>query len=135
MTLTVAEIETKLQAIEGRMDAVERKPAVLTGMLPAAIKKILQLISALQSQSIKFSLIRGYDAGSSTDGFHTWGCAVDIECLDYTKLRQVAGPLGFTWTDSICTHSGHLELIAGLKISDFKTYRVNGDLKLIDAKY
>ena len=132
MTLTVAEIETKLQAIEGRMNAVERKPAVLTGMLPIAIKAILQLINVLQGQGMKFSLVRGYDANSSKDGFHYWGCAVDIECADYAKLRQIAGPLGFTWTDSICTYPGHLEFIDVRKIKEFKGYKVDGDLKLVE---
>ena len=132
MPLTIDEIDQRMQTIETRMDQVDRRPAELTGMLPFVIRKIVQLGKDLQAQGVKFSLVRGYDAESSKDGFHYWGCGVDIECTDYVQLRKAAKSIGFTWTDVKCSHSGHLEFTNELTIKDFQTFRVNGDLKLVE---
>jgi hypothetical protein len=130
MALTTAEMETKILTIESRLNQIYKQPDGLIGLLPAVIVKIAELFKAIQI--LKPIIVRGYDSYAPKDSYHYWGCVVDIECTDYVQLRKAAKLIGFTWTDVKCPHSGHLEFTNELTIKDFQTFRVNGDLKLVE---
>ncbi len=130
MALTTSEMEEKVLAVEAKLNKIYKQPDGLTGLLPAAIIKISELFKAILA--LKPVIVRGYDSSASKDSYHYWGCAIDVTCADYTELRKAAGLLGFTWTDAKCIHPGHLELTNKLTIGNFQTFRVNGELKMVE---
>lgn len=130
MALTTAEIENKVATLEARLDKIYKQPDGLTGLLPAVITKIAELFKTIAI--LDPVITRGYDSYAPKDSFHYWGCAGDITCSDYVELRKAAGLLGFTSADPQCAHPGHLEFTNKLTMKDFETYRVNGELRLVD---
>lgn len=95
-----------------------------TGMLPAAIAQFEQLMEA--AADLHPQVIRGYDCQAGRDNFFYWGCAAQITCDDMAHLRIQADALGLAWLND----NGELAYTKGLTISDFQTFRVNGDLEL-----
>ena len=101
-----------------------------TGMLPAAIKKFEELLTA--AAALSPAIVRGYDVTAGKDSFFYWGaaCRITVAPDDMDDLRAAAEALGITWL----TDDGDMAYTNGLTIDDFKTYWVNGDLELIPEK-
>ena len=122
-----------------------------TGMLPAAIAKFEELLKALggetapsepirtdceacslkKSETLKAApflapqILKGYDASQGKDSLFSWGVACRIRHADMKELRSKAEALGIIWLSD----DGDMAYTGGLKIADFKTFRVGGDLK------
>lgn len=123
-----------------------------TGMLPAAIEKFEELLKAVP----KSRVVRGFHGAAGYDDLRSWGVVCNIEG-DLESLKTAAIKLGIDWLggekssvadvafDSAKTAAEKLGVsvkeshafayTAGLKIDDFKTFRVDGNLKLMDEKY
>ena len=99
-----------------------------TGMLPAAITKFEELMSA--AAELNPVVKKGYDSSAGKDNLFYWGAAVRIQADDMGVLEALADDLGITWLSD----DGDMAATNGLTIADFKTYRVNGDLELTPEK-
>lgn len=110
----------------------EKQPATirveLTGMLPAVIKKVEELL--VKVAALAPSVINGYQAAAGRDSFYSGGAACRIQCADMASLKTEAVKLGFIWL----TDDGDIAYTGGLTIDDFKTCRVNGDLNLTEKE-
>ena len=102
----------------------------LTGMLPGAIQKFDELLSAVAGLSPV--IIKGYDVTQGKDSYYYWGvaCQITVAPDDMDELQLEAEALGITWLSD----NGDMAFTNGLTIEDFKTYRVNGDLELMPEK-
>lgn len=99
-----------------------------TGMLPAAITKFEELMSA--AAELNPIVKKGYDSSAGKESFAYWGAACRIQADDMGVLESLADDRGITWL----TDDGDMAYTNGLTIADFKTYRVNGDLELTPEK-
>jgi len=95
------------------------------GMLPAAINKFEELL--LLVADLNPQIIKGYDSTAGKDSYFYWGCACQITCSNMSSLKDFAESLDILWADD---DSGEMAFTNGLDITDFKTYRVNGNLEL-----
>ncbi len=95
-----------------------------TGMLPGAVEKFEELMTAVQDLNPQVQA--GYDSLAGPDSYSYWGCACRITCSDMAQLRTQAEALGITWLSD----SGDMAYTGGRTIDEFKTFRVNGDLDL-----
>ena len=97
-----------------------------TGMLPGAIQKFEELLTAVAE--LNPVVAKGYDVTQGKDSFFYWGvaCRITVAPDDMDELKAEAEGLGITWLSD----NGDMAYTNGLTIEDFKTYRVNGDLEL-----
>ncbi len=100
----------------------------LTGMLPAAIDKVEELL--LEVEALDPQITKGYDASAGKDSFYYWGVACRIQCTDMEALKESAELLQFLWLSD----DGDIAYTGGLSIDDFQTFRVNGALELVPEK-
>ena len=96
-----------------------------TGMLPGAIQKFEELLTAVAE--LNPVVAKGYDVTQGKDSFFYWGaaCQITVAPDDMDELQAEAEALGITWLGA-----GMMAFTNGLTIEDFKTYPVNGDLEL-----
>lgn len=100
----------------------------LTGMLPAAIRAVEELLETTADLNPK--VVRGYDSTAEKGSYFYWGVACRIQSSAPTKLKAAAKKIGF-----LCLNDeGDLAYTDGLSIDDFQTYRVNGELELTPEK-
>ena len=99
-----------------------------TGMLPGAIEKFEELLTAVAE--LNPVVLSGYDASAEKDSFAYWGCGCRIQANDMEALRTEAEALGITWLSD----AGDMAYTNGLTIDEFKTFRVNGSLELTPEK-
>ena len=101
-----------------------------TGMLPGAIQKFEELLTAVAE--LNPVVAKGYDVTQGKDSFFYWGvaCRITVAPDDMDELKAEAEGLGITWLSD----NGDMAYTNGLTIEDFKTYRVNGDLELTPEK-
>jgi len=97
------------------------------GMLPAAVEKFEELLEA--ASNLDPQVIKGYDSTTGKDSYFYWGCACQITCSDMSALKDLAESLGILWAED---DSGQMAYTNNLDISDFQTYRVNGQLELTE---
>jgi len=95
---------------------------------PLQLKDARVLKSAAADLS-KPKILKGYDASMGKDSHFYWGVACRIQYADMKALRSEAEALGITWLSD----DGDMAYVDGLKIDDFKSFRVNGALKLTMA--
>ena len=97
-----------------------------TGMLPGAIQKFEELLTAVAE--LNPVVAKGYDVTQGKNSFFYWGvaCRITVAPDDMDELKAEAEGLGITWLSD----NGDMAYTNGLTIEDFKTYRVNGDLEL-----
>jgi hypothetical protein len=100
-----------------------------TGMLQASINKFEELLTLVES--LNPIIIKGYDPNQGPDSFFYWGCACQITCDDMSELKDQAESLEILWAND---DSGCMAYTNNLTIEDFQTYRVNGDLELMEMK-
>jgi len=132
-----------------------------TGMLPGAIEKfekLLEKMAAIETAAIVKPIIpegcevcplqrahseemksaasdpvprilKGYGTSEGKNSYFSWGVACRMKHADMKALRSEAEALGITWL----TDDGDMAYTGGLLISDFKTFRVGGALKLTAA--
>jgi len=100
----------------------------LTGMLPATIRKIEELLDV--SIPLNPQVVKGYDSTAGKDSYYYWGAACRIQCADMAALKASAEALGFLWLSD----DGDMAYTNGLTIEDFQTFRVNGNLELTPEK-
>lgn len=98
-----------------------------TGMLPGAIEKFEQLLTRLDGLNPK--VVDGYASHKGEDDLRTWGIVCNILCDDMQRLAEEAASLGIT-----VQADGSLSYTNGLTIDDFKTYRVQADLTLVEEE-
>ena len=96
-----------------------------TGMLPAAIVKFEELMARLPNPKIQ----AGYGIHGDENDLRSWGVVCNINCDDAEILAQECNALGIT-----IQQDGSLAYTNGLTIEDFKTYRVNGQLELMEVE-
>ena len=101
-----------------------------TGMLPGAIQKFEELLTAVAE--LNPVVAKGYDVTQGKDSFFYWGAASRITVApdDQDELQAEAEALGITWLSG----DGDMAFTNGLTIEDFKTYRVNGNLELTEEE-
>ena len=95
-----------------------------TGMLPGAIVKFEELMSRVPNAKVT----RGFSGQGGHDDLRAWGVVCNIACDDMEQLAIEAKALGIGIQED-----GSLAYTNGLTIEDFKTYRVNGDLELMEV--
>lgn len=95
------------------------------GMLPAAISTFNKLLAVCDDlDPVVFS---GYNAKTDIKDFAHWGCACVVKCKDMVTLKKTAEELGIIWISD----TGEMAYTNDLKIEDFLTFRVNGNLELM----
>ena len=97
-----------------------------TGMLPGAIVKFEELMERLEGLNPKIQA--GYGIHGDENDLRSWGVVCNIKCDDAELLAQECADLGITIQED-----GSLAYTNGLTIADFKTYRVNGQLELMEV--
>lgn len=97
------------------------------GMLPVAISKFEELLETVKDLNPK--IIKGYDSTAGKDSYFYWGCACQITCSDMNVLKDFAESLDILWAED---NSGQMAFTNNLDITDFQTYRVNGQLELTE---
>ena len=100
-----------------------------TGMLPAAIDKFESLLTQATAKELNPVITKGYDVTQGKDSYFYWGCACSIQCDDALQLEIDAENLGIE-----CLGNSSYAYTNGLDIDDFKTYRVNGNLELMQEQ-
>lgn len=93
------------------------------------LQKETEALKSSAAELSKPKILKGYDASMGKDSYFYWGVACRIQYADMKALRSEAEALGITWL----TDDGDMVYMGGLLISDFKTFRVNGTLKLASA--
>ena len=96
-----------------------------TGMLPAVIVKFEELMARLPNPKIQ----AGYGIHGDENDLRSWGVVCNIKCDDAEVLVQECADLGIT-----IQADGSLAYTNGMTLEDFKTYRVNGDLTMIEQE-
>lgn len=101
-----------------------------TGMLPGAIQKFEELLTAVAE--LNPVVAKGFDYTTGKDSYFYWGvaCRITVAPDDMDALQTEAEALGITWLSG----DGDMAFTNGLTIEDFKTYRVNGAVELTEEE-